>query len=116
MPRRHELHPPPVEADGAAEVRVVHRVDAQLGQLVGDLDEREHRSARALGDLDRVAVVVGVAVREQDVRRLQFVRGHGRLRVAGDERVHEDPRVAVDELDRRLREEADVHVVSPPVP
>ena len=90
-------------------------LDAQLGQLVGDLDEREHRRARALGQLDGVAVVVGVAVREQDVRRLELVGRHGRLRVARDERVDEDPRVAVAQLDGRLAEEADLHLVIPPV-
>ena len=43
-----------------------------------------------------------------------LVGRHGRLRVARDEWVDKDLRVAVGQLDRRLAEEADLHLVSPP--
>ena len=42
-------------------------------------------------------------------------RRHGGLGVARQERVDEDPRLAMGQLDGRLAEEADVHQVSPPV-
>ena len=66
-----ELHPAPVELDRAAEVRVEDLVVvAELpADLVGQLDDRDDRRAGALGDVDGVADVVGVAVGEQDVRR-----------------------------------------------
>jgi hypothetical protein len=57
-----------------------------LGQLVGHLDDRHDRRAGALGDVDRVAEVVGVAVGEQDDVGLDLVGADRRLRVARQER------------------------------
>ena len=93
----------------------MHVLHALLGQLVGDLDDRERRRAGALGELDDIAVVIGMPVGEQDVRRLQLVGAHRRLRVAREERVDQHAGVAFDELDGRLAEEADVHLPIPPV-
>ena len=50
-------------------------LDAGLGDLVGELDDRDHRRAGALGDVDGVAEVVGVAVGEQDHVRRDLVGG-----------------------------------------
>ena len=69
VPRRHEPHPAAVELDGAADVRVGHVLEPLLAELVRQLDDRDHLRAGALGDVHDVAVVVGVAVRQEDVRR-----------------------------------------------
>jgi hypothetical protein len=87
-------------------------------ELLGDTwieDTITEIRAQGVEIIDDVADVVAVAVREQDVRRLELVGGDGGLRVPADERVDEDPRVAVDQLDRRVGQEADVHLVSPPL-
>ena len=65
-----ELDPAPVELDRAADVRVEDLVVVAevAADLVRQLDDRDDRRARALGDVDGVADVVGVAVGEQDVR------------------------------------------------
>ena len=51
-----------------------------LLELAGDLDDRHGLGAGALGDVHHVAVVVRVAVGEEDVRRLELGRLDGRLR------------------------------------
>ena len=71
--------------------------------------ERDHRRAGALGDVDDVAVVVLVAVGQEDVGRLELGRLDRGLRVAGDEGVHQHGRVAGLELHGRVAQEADVH-------
>jgi len=80
-----------------------------LGQLVRELGDRDDRRAGALGDVDDVAVVVLVAVREQDRVRVQVVGAHGRLRVAGEPRVDEHGRPVGLELEGGVTEPADVH-------
>ena len=45
-----------------------------LAELVRELDDRDRLGAGALGDVHGVAEVVGVAVGEEDVRRLELGR------------------------------------------
>ena len=66
-----------------------------LADLAGELDDRHDRRAGALGDGDRVADVVGVAVGQQDRVGGDLVGGRGGLRVAGQERVDQDGRAVV---------------------
>ena len=115
VPGRREAHPAALELDRAADVRVGHVLEALLAQLAGQLGVRHHLRARALGDVDDVAVVVGVPVGQEDVRRLELRGLHGGLRIAAEERVDEHARVAVGQLEARMAQEADVHVQSPSV-
>src|SRR3954468_21607439 len=109
MPRGDELDPAPVEPHGSAEVRVEDVLHPLALDLGGDLDQGDDGRARALGDVDDVAVVVIVAVGEGDHRRLD-VPGAGRgLRVAGQEGVDEHRGGAVAELKAAVAEKADVH-------
>ena len=85
-------------------------LQALLGELVGDLHDRHDVRAGALGDRDRVAEVVAVAVRQQDRIRAQIVGGDRRLRVAGEERVDQHSRVSVGQLEGRVAKEADLHL------
>ncbi len=66
VPGGDELDPAPVELDRAAEVRVWTRARGPRRELGRHLDDRHDLGARALGDRDGVAVVVVVAVREED--------------------------------------------------
>jgi hypothetical protein len=110
VPRRDELDPDVVELDRAAEVRVGQVLDAGFPQLAGDLSDGHDLRAGALGDVHDVAVVVGVSVRQEDVRGVELIGRSRGLRVAGQERIHEDARVAVGELEAGMAQEADVHV------
>ena len=76
-----------------------HVLEPLLAELARQLRVRHHLRAGALADVDDVAVVVGVAVREEDVRRLELRCLRGRLRVAAQERVDEHARVAVRQLE-----------------
>ena len=109
VPGRHELHAAPLERLGAAEVRVAH-VDALAADLVRQLDDRDDRRAGALGDRDRVAEVVAVAVRQQDRRRVELVRARGGSRVARQERVDEHGRPAVAQREGGVAQEAQLHL------
>ena len=63
----------------------------------------------ALGDGDRVADVVAVAVGQQDRGGVDVLGADSRLGIAGQERVDEDGGVAVGELEAGMAEKADVH-------
>jgi hypothetical protein len=107
--RRHHPHPAAGQLDRPAEVGVDHVLDALAGDLVGQLDDRDHRRAGPLGDLDGVAEVVGVAVGQDDVRRIDVVRRDSALGVAGQERVDQDARVPLGQLEAGLSQKANLH-------
>ncbi|MDR6759015.1 hypothetical protein J2Y48_004325 [Mycoplana sp. BE70] len=82
-------------AAGVAGLKLPNTLRAEPGSKVGI---RQDRGAGLLGDLDRVADVVAVAVREQDMRQAggrvpagRFVKG----RVAGEKRIDQDFRLPV---------------------
>ena len=110
--RLDELDPAPVERHRAAEVRVEHLVVvAQVaGDLAGELGVRDDRRAGALGDVEDVAVVVLVAVGEQDRVGVDLVGRAGGLRVAGEERVDEHRGPAVLEQEAGMAQERDLHL------
>ena len=114
VPGGDHLDPAPVEADGAAVVEADDVRDAVALDLGRQLDDREHLGAGALGDRDRVAEVVAVPVGERDHVGRHLVGGHGRLRVAGQERVDQHVRAASGEVEGGVAEPADVrsHQVS----
>ena len=67
------LTQPQSKRDGAAEVGVVDLLHALLFEPVGDLDDRHALGAGAGRDADRVGDVVGVAVGDDDVGRVDFL-------------------------------------------
>ena len=102
MPGRREAHPAALELDRAADVGVRHVLEALLAELARQLRDRHDLRAGALADVDDVAVVVGVAVGQEDVRRLELRGLGGGLRVAAEERVDEHASVAVGQLEARV--------------
>src|SRR3954447_24894708 len=111
MPGGPQPHPAAVELDGPAQVGVGHVLDAVLGQLAGQLDDRHALRARPLGDVDHIPVVVRVAVGQEDVGGGDIARLDGGLGIAGKERIDEDARVALAQLEAGVSQEADVHLV-----
>jgi hypothetical protein len=98
-----ELHPAPIELHRAAEVGVGDGVQALAVEPAGDLDDGHAVGARTPRYWDRVGDMVGVAVGDQDMGGVDLVRGHGRGRIVRlQERVHEDPGVALGELKARV--------------
>ena len=85
-------------------------VDALAFEPLGDLDDRDAVGAGALRDRDRVGDVVDVAVADRDVGRLDLLGGGDRGRVVGlQERVDQDGRLPLAELEARLAVELDLH-------
>ena len=83
---------------------------AVTGQHVAEFEAAGDRGAAAVGDLDRVADVVLVAVGQGDVGRGQTRGGDPgglRERVAGDERIHEHGVGAVGDREGGVSEEGD---------
>ena len=71
--------------------------------------------AGALGDGDGVGHVVGVAVGDRDVGRLDLLGGRDRRRVVGlEERVDQHRRVALAQLEARMAVEFDLHLQPSP--
>ena len=70
--------------------------------------------AGALGDVDRVADVVGVAVGEEDVRRVDVAGLLRRLRVPGEERVDEHAHVPLLDQEARVAQEGDLRHLQVP--
>ena len=103
----------PVELDGAAEVGVDHVLHALVADLGGQLDDRHHLRAGALGDVHGVPEVVGVAVGEEDMGGLELGGLHRGQRVPRQEGIDEHTGVALSELEAGLSEEADLHCGSP---
>jgi hypothetical protein len=64
-------------------------VDALHLHPVADFKVADDHRASALGDGNRIAHVVAVAVRDQNEIGLHIFRRDRRRRVAGEERIHE---------------------------
>ena len=79
-------------------------------ELVGQLDDRHDRRARALGDVHGVADVVGVSVGEEDRVGGDLVGARSRLRVAGEERIDEHGLAVVLQRERGVAQELDLHL------
>jgi hypothetical protein len=109
VPRGHELDPAPVELHRAAEVRVAD-VDPFGGDLGREFDDRDDDRAGARGDLDGVAEMVAVPVREQDDVGRDLVRLRRRLGVVVQERVDEDVGPASGEVEGRMTQPPDASV------
>src|SRR4029453_16601222 len=91
-------------------------VDPLLGQPPGELDDRHAARPGPPRHLDDVGDVVRVAVGEQDVGRLDLVRPGYRGRVIRlEERIDEDPRVALDDLEGGVSQPPDLHYSTPSI-
>ncbi|VBB46099.1 hypothetical protein TRIP_B40026 [uncultured Desulfatiglans sp.] len=89
-----QLDAPPWEVEPSADVHRVGVFDALGREPVLDLEIGDRRGMGAFRDRHGIAHMVAVAVRDQDEVRVQLVRCDGGCRVAGDERIDEQARVA----------------------
>jgi hypothetical protein len=86
-----QFYPPEREIPRAAGI---HRMDffrTTVGARHRHLEIRDDSRARALRDGDRIAHVILVPVRNQDEIALYIRRLHLRQRIAGEERINEQP-------------------------
>ena len=96
-----QLHPAPVVGDRAAEVGVDRVLDPLLVEPLASSTIATQWAPVRFADRDRVGEVVGVAVGDEDVGRVDLVGGHHGGRVVRlQERVDQHPGVAVDQLNR----------------
>jgi hypothetical protein len=101
----------PVVLDGASQVRVLDRLDPLFAKPVRELDQGDRLGAGPFEHRDRVGDVVGVAVADRDVGRLDLLGGGDRDRVVRlQERVGEDGRPSVGQLEAGLTVELDLHI------
>ena len=93
--------------DLATGVAGVHVVVALLLQVVAHLERGDHVRVVGLGDGQRVAEVVRVAVGEGDGVAPDVAGRHGRHRIAGQERIDGERVVAVAHQEAGVAEEGE---------
>src|SRR5262249_10146119 len=88
--RKRQLDAAKRMIETAAVLLAVDLLDALLFEPGRDFVVGDDGRAGAFGDVDGVADVVAVPVRDEDEVGLRLVRGDDGFRIAGEERINED--------------------------
>ena len=80
-----------------------------MTEFVRDFDDRDCGSSRPLRDVHRVSDVIGVTMSEENRVRFDLIGCHGRLGIAGKERVDEKRHAVCFQLESGMSQIPDVH-------